>query len=411
MIRPIAISLSPNTELDDVKLATKALFSPNKWLDPSAVKKLENEFAKMFGGRAVFAVNSGRGAEYLILKALGIGKGDEVAIQAFTCVVVPNAILRTGAKPIYVDIGDDYNIDPSDLEKKITKNTKAVIVQHTFGLPAEMNQIKQLAKKKKILVIEDCAHCLGGKYKNSLLGTIGDVSFFSFGRDKMISSVFGGMILCSKKTFCKKLKKEAANLTNPPKFWIIQQLLHPIIFSAFVLPLYNLVLGRVILVLAQKAKILSKAVLEIEQECKWPDVFPRKMPSALSILAHNQLKKLAKFNKKRKRAAKIYYSALKDTDFILPPKTNQPLLRFPVRHKKAKSLYQYAKNHGVLLGNWYDNVVAPCQNLESVGYKAGSCPNAELFSKTVLNLPTYPVMHTREIYKVVDLIKRWLVTA
>src|SRR5581483_4013141 len=113
--------------------------------------------------------------------------------QAFTCVAVPNSVLWTGAKAIYADIDETGNLDPKDLEKKITKKTKAVIIQHTFGIAANMDAIQKVLKGKKIILIEDCAHALGASYKGKKLGTFGEFAFFSFGRDKVISSVFGGM--------------------------------------------------------------------------------------------------------------------------------------------------------------------------------------------------------------------------
>ena len=146
--RPIAISLSPNTEYDDVWLALKTLLQPWKWLDQKQVSLLEGEFESKFpSGYRAIATNSGRGAEQLILKALDIKKGDEVIVQAFTCIAVPNSIISVGAKPVYVDIDETYNIDPEDLIKKISPKTKVVIVQHTFGIPAQMDKIRKITKK------------------------------------------------------------------------------------------------------------------------------------------------------------------------------------------------------------------------------------------------------------------------
>ena len=120
-----------------------------------------------------------------------IGEGDEVLVQAFTCVAVPNSVLWAQATPVYADIDATLNIDPIDVEKKITNRTKAIIVQHTFGIPADMDALVALAKKHNILLIEDCAHSLGATYKGKKVGTFGDAAFFSFGRDKVVSSVFG----------------------------------------------------------------------------------------------------------------------------------------------------------------------------------------------------------------------------
>ena len=121
----------------------------------------------------------GRVALYAILKSIGIGQGDEVILPGFTCVVVPNAITYLGAKPVYIDIASvTFNIDPSKIEEKITEKTRAIIAQHTFGIPAEMDIIMEMAKKYNLYVIEDSCHAIGSKYKGKEIGTFGDASFF-----------------------------------------------------------------------------------------------------------------------------------------------------------------------------------------------------------------------------------------
>jgi len=409
--RPIAIGLSPNTEKDDILLALKILFSPWQWRRQEEVKKLEKKFAEQFGKEyQAFAVNSGRGAEYLILKALGVKKGDEVAIQAFTCTVVANAILKLKAKPIYIDIDSSYNMNPRDLAQKITPKTKAIIVQHTFGLPADLAAIKKIAQEKKIPLIEDCCHSLGATYRGQLIGSFGEAAFFSFGRDKVLSSVFGGIILCRQKALAQKIEKLRNQLPLPSFFWTAQQLLHPPLF-ALILPFYNHLIGKALLVFLQKLHLLSKAVSYQEKLGRQPKIFPQKMPGGLAILAQNQLKKLKRFNKHRKQMAQIYFQNLKNLNLNLPPQIpGASWLRFPIHHPQAQKLYQYAKKRGILLGNWYQDIVMPAKNLATVNYKLGSCPKAEKLSSNTINLPTYPCLTTKEALKVVQVIKQWLNT-
>src|SRR3989344_2421159 len=121
--RPILISLSPNAGNDDILLALKILMSPFTWFESGAVNELESEFSNRFGkSYKTLAVNSGRSALYLILKAMGIKEGDEVALQALTCVAVPNAVLWLGAIPIYIDIDETLGMDPINLSNKLTRN-------------------------------------------------------------------------------------------------------------------------------------------------------------------------------------------------------------------------------------------------------------------------------------------------
>jgi dTDP-4-amino-4,6-dideoxygalactose transaminase len=418
MKRPIAISLSPNVEKDDVVLAIKTLFFPIRWYDFRLTEKLEKDFAGMFGRDfKALAVNSGRSAEYLILKALGVTDGDEVAIQAFTCVAVPNSIRWLGAKPVFVDVDKTFNIDIKDLAKKVNEKTKAVIVQHTFGIPASMDAIKKTIRqakkggaKKNIAIIEDCAVSLGAKYKKRKVGTLGDVSFFSFGRDKVVSSVFGGMILTKDKRLYELLKIKRDRLIYPSPFWTIQQLLHPIMFQ-LVLSLYNIgvgkfTLGKMTLFALQRIGILSRAVCKAEKIGSQPKRFPQKMPGALAILALNQLGKLKRFNSHRRKIAEVYFRKLKGSKFTLPSKAPGSIwLRYPVLARNALEIENYTKKKGVLLGDWYRKPVVPISDPYLVGYIKDSCPNAEKYSQEIINLPTYSGLTKKDAELVVSLIK------
>lgn len=131
----------------------------------------------------------GRVALYVILKALGIGPGDEVIVPAYTCVVVPNAILYTGATPIYADINPTtYCCDAVEIERHITPKTRAIICQNTYGLSWEVDQIADMGKRYGIATIEDCTHGFGGTYKGRHNGSFCDASFFSSQWNKPFST-------------------------------------------------------------------------------------------------------------------------------------------------------------------------------------------------------------------------------
>ena len=199
-----------------IKTIAKNLFNvrADKGLEP--VLQLQKVLEEYFGLR-VFTVNSGRSAIYLILKAAKIGRGDEVIIQAYTCNAVPNPILWTGARPIYADINPEtLNIDPKDAEKKVTNKTKAIVIQHTFGRPGPLQELLDIAKRHKLLLIEDCAHCLGGTYNGKRLGTFGDVSILSFGREKVISSLAGGAIIVRNERLVKPVIDLVSDLPSIP---------------------------------------------------------------------------------------------------------------------------------------------------------------------------------------------------
>lgn len=408
----LAISLSPNTQKIDYLAALVELFSPWSYLQDQYVQKFEQWFKKYFNASFAISFDSGRSAQYTILNSLGIGKGDEVLVQTFTCVAVPNSVLWTGAKPVYVDIEkNSYNMDSKDMLSKISKKTKAVIVQHTFGQVAKIEEICKIAKEHKITVIEDCAHALGASVlpagrqgAGRKIGTFGEAAFFSFGRDKVVSSVFGGMVITKNSELGEKIRKFQKNLAFPSIFWVAQQLFHPVLFS-IILPTYNLWnIGKGILWIAQKLHLLSFPVSAIEKKGEKPDFYPKKMPNALAKLALIQLERLENFNNKRRTIATIY---AKEFNIII--KDEDIFIRFPIQVEEPRELMQFAKKRGVLLGDWYSHVVDPKGvALSKIGYRAGSCPVAEQKAKRIVNLPTYPRMSEQDAEKVIEIVKDYV---
>ncbi len=392
--RVISPSLSPNTDHGDVQQALRILFFPPGWKEGSAQKQVRQWFQNYLGDGELAFFNSGRSALLALLKAFDIGEGDEVLVQAFTCVAVPNSVLWVGAKPVYVDIGANYNLDAADAEKKITKRTRAIVVQHTFGIPAQVNTLLALAKRHKLILIEDCAHALGATHKGKKLGTLGDAAFFSFGRDKVVSSVWGGAAYIkyqiSNIKYQKKLREIEKKLLYPSHFWIFQQLLHPIAFS-IILPLYDVGIGKLLLVILQRLKLLSIPVYAEEKRGMQPSDFPAKYPNALAMLLVNQLNKLEQFGKQRQDIAKYYWKALSWCFGItvLPLVDGASFLRYPMLVSDPEKMLRRAKEQGILLGNWYHNIVDPTGvDFAAIGYRVGLCPEAEKIAKHIINCPT-----------------------
>jgi dTDP-4-amino-4,6-dideoxygalactose transaminase len=390
--RIISASLSPNTESEDVLAALAMVMQPWKWRQGAFTGTVTAWFEKQFAGYRAFAYNSGRAALTDILSAYGITTGDEVLVQAFTCVAVPNAVLWAGATPIYVDVDGSLNIDVTDAAKKITKKTRAIIVQHTLGITADMTAICAFAKKHSLLVIEDCAHALGGTHEGKQIGSIGDAAFFSFGRDKVLSSVFGGMaIIRSSDTHATTRMQEIQRaLQDAPIFWIFQQLLHPIIFS-IVLPLYTTGIGKGMLWFFQRLRLLSFPVYAEEKCGEKPSIFPSRYPSALAYLLIPQLRKLDRYNARRSsRAAEYIRELKKNTDVeLLKYPGGSIFLRLPICISNPGTFIQKAKRKGILIGNWYQNTIDPAGvDFSAVGYTKGSCPQAESYATRVINLPT-----------------------
>lgn len=401
LFKPISISLSPNVESDDIWLAFKLLFQPWKWKRGQAIEELEDQFKKYLGVKHAFAFNSGRSCLMAISKHLD---GD-VLVQAFTCNATINPILWSKANPVYVDVDKEtFNINIEDLKKKITSNSRAIMVQHTFGIPANLNEIKKIAQENSLLLIEDCAHSLGAEYNERKVGTFGDIAFFSFSRDKIISSVYGGMVVTNNPSLAEKLQQVQDEFSYPSLFWIKQQLLHPI-FMSLILPTYR-ILGKYILVLFQSLRFMSKAVHWKEKIGERPSYFPRRMPNALAILALNQFKKLEKFNKHRQEIANFYINNLSGFEFAKIPENIKPAyLRLPVKHKDAHKIIKSLWSKNILIGDWYTSPIAPDDTkAEKIGYKKGDCPNAEILSKITLNLPTHINISKKQCQKIIDLL-------
>lgn len=407
---PISISISPNTGRDDYLTVIKTLPKPGIWLEGPQLKKAKVKLESLTGLKNTFLFNSGRSSLLAILDAFNIGKGDEVLLQAFTCVAVADPIIWVGAKPVFVDTDETLNINPDLLEKKISAKTKAIIVQHTFGIPAGIEKIRLISKKHGILLIEDCAHSLGASINGKKIGTFGDASFFSFGRDKIVSSVFGGMAYIRPEytTENVKLEKYYSELSYPGYFWIFQQLLHPLAFM-FILPFYNLIIGKIFLLALQKIRLLSKPIYNEEKFGGKPDIFPRKYPNALACLLVTQLNKIDQLNGKRISIAKYYSEKLKNLKGIKLPEYNREAvyLRFNILTVSSDIIISQAKKMGIGLGNWYKNTIDP-RGVEfyQIGYVKGSCPQAEKQAGLSVNLPTYCRLTENDLEYIISVVQK-----
>lgn len=407
MSRVIASSLSPNTQSYDVMLAFRHIIQPWTYIRGGGIEALEKWFQKYFAISYVSTFSNARSGLYVILKSLAIREDDEVILQAFTCVVVPNAVLAVGAIPVYADITKSLTLDCDDVVKKITKKTKAIIVQHTFGIPGDMQRLQSIARKYNLFLIEDVAHTIGGTYKGKKLGTFGIASIFSFGRDKAFSSVFGGVTITSDQALGAKIKAIQLQVPYPKQAWIAQQLFHPIAF-VFILALYNTSkIGKIILFLLQKMHTLSFPVSSDEKAGKFNPESIKRFPNALALLAVQQITKIDDYNKKRVVISEKYKQVCKRLHIANHSEQNVPYLRFPIFVKDAAKMKEYFRNkRKVYLGDWYANIIDPKgSNFTAIGYRNGSCPVAEKYAKEIINLPTYPTMSDNDIAEVMQLLE------
>lgn len=405
----IHISLSPNLQKDDILTVLRRVFFVWEWSKDKNLKELKKEFSEYFSSKNIYFLNSGRSALYVFLKSLRLKETDEIIMQSFTCNAVANPIMWAGAKPVYVDIDETFNIDTKSLQKNINKNTKAVIIQNTFGIPAQIDKIVEIARKNNILVIEDCAHALGATYKKQKVGTFGDIAFFSFGKDKIISSVYGGALMINNNSLKRAFREEYKKIKSPSIFWTIQQLLHPFITNIAFFT-YNIG-GKLLLFGSLKIGLLSKAVSKGERFGKKPNYFPRKFPDSLAALALNQFRKLDALNQHRRELAQIYEKNFKDRDEVIYVEKYDEgtiWLRYPVIHSDAREIIQDAQRKNMVLGSWYREIIAPWgTNMAAMHYKIGKNKIAEYVALHTLNLPTNIRTSKMDAQEVASFIKAY----
>lgn len=407
MKKLVSLSLAPNTQIDDVLLSLKNFFWPWLWQKGKSAAELENKLRKYFQIKSVFCFAAGRTALWAALKAAGVGPGDEVLLQSFTCVVVAEAILALGAEPVWVDIDkNSLNISTEDLAKKINSKAKAIIVQHTFGFPADLDKIISFSRRHHLVVIEDCAQALGVEYQGKKLGKFGDMAVISFGRDKTISSVFGGAVITKNQIFGENLRQIQKKLPHPPLLWIGRHLLYLPVHWAIAKTYYLLNIGKSIHWFLLNMKVFNKAVFPEEKKGKLPSLLKSQIPNSFARLALHQLKKLEAYNQKRYEVVKKYRQSLISKEPTLSG--TYPLLRFPVLINNPRKLIGEAKSKGLIIGDWYRPAISPRGvDYRSVGYHPELCPVAEKVAKRIVNLPTSQGLKDSDIDSIIKLVNKY----
>lgn len=165
------------------------------------ISKFESGFAKYIDVRNAASVCNGTVAIHLALMVLGVGQGDEVIVPTLTYIASVNAIAYTGAIPVFVDsLPDTWQVDPADVRRKITQQTKAIMAVHLYGHACDMNTLQTICSENRLFLIEDCAEAVGSLYKEKHVGTFGDISTFSFFGNKTITTGEGGMVVTNDDT-------------------------------------------------------------------------------------------------------------------------------------------------------------------------------------------------------------------
>ncbi len=401
---PIHHTFAPLADAQQVRRCLALAFQPWRWKEGPEKKMLEEALENAFNGEA-HLFGSGREALLAILRSLTLKKDEEVIVQGYTCVVVPNAIIAAGMTPVYADIEQDtLNLDLDEVERLITPQTRAVICQHTFGIPAYAKRLRDLCDRHSLILIEDCAHVMPDAKGPEEIGKYGDVLFFSFGRDKAISGVTGGAVLCRNKQICRDLKKMQDD-AEPLKLWKIKRLLQYPVLYAIAKPLYGMTIGKAFLALCAKLRLLAPIVTNAEKHGQM-DATLHRMPNACAILALEQFEKLQAINDHRRKLTAFYFEegTKRGWKLLLGLKPELPLQKFPLFTEGAEKIRRTLKGRNIHLHDgWTGCVICPPgTDMEMTGYKDGEDPDAEFVGQSILSLPTHPGTSLAQAKKLVE---------
>jgi len=341
-----------------------ALENMNLYLGPN-VKDFEKNFGDYIGVKYAFGVDSGTDALFIALKSLDIGNNDEVILPSFTFFATPESVVLAGAKPVFVDINEYYTMDVDKIESLITKNTKAIIPVHLYGISVNMKPVMDIAKNKGLFVIEDSAQSHGAEYFDGKewkkTGAIGDVSAFSFYLSKNLSALGeGGCVLTNRNDIKEKID-----------------------------------------IMRYHGQITKYEHKLIGMNSRLDEL------QAVVLIA--KLKKLDSWNKKRREIADIYNEMLKDVPLHLPkiPDYTRPVWHlYVIRTEKRDALMEYLKKEGVGTGIHYP---IPCHKQPGLDGIIDNTvlPKTEKFANEVLSLPLYPQMSEADVEFVVEKIKKF----
>ncbi len=383
---------------------------PWKWKNGKEQTQLSEALDRWFSGDCSLFY-SGRESLLALLKACNFPEGSEVIIQGYTCVALPNAISAAGYIPVFVDADmQTLNMNVDAVKNAMTTNTKAIICQHTFGIPADTKRLRSIADAHKALLIEDCAHCIPDVTGPKVIGKYADAIMLSFGRDKAISGVTGGAVITKNAKLTNNMQKQRALQKHKGMLHIKTLLLYPSLYFV-ARPLYSILIGKALLHISAKLRILIPVLTTKEKEGTQNQAL-HSMPNACCGLALWQLKKLHSLNNHRRTLVMFYLQQAKEYGWDIPSDVNEhlPLQKFPLYVENADVIRQSLKaKHIYLDDGWTGASLCPRGvNAAKAGYKKGTCKEAERIGFEILTLPTHMVTTKVQAEKLVSTLKALL---
>jgi dTDP-4-amino-4,6-dideoxygalactose transaminase len=346
--------------LPEVAAAIQRVIDRQQFVGGKEVEGFEAEFAEYVGVKHGIAVNSGSDALFIAVAARGIGKGDEVLSVANTFPSTVDAIVRNGAKPIFVDIDPEtYTIDVTLMEKRITRNTKAIMPVHLYGHPAEMDVIREIAQKHKISIIDDASHAQGAEYHGSKVGSLSDISCFSLYPSKNLNAYGNAGML----------------LTNDEQ-------------------------------VAGRARMLRNYGQRTRYEHVMIGVNSR-MDEIQAAVLRVRLKALDRWNDARRRLASLYDQLLSGSGVVTPiekENTKHVYHLYVIRSKNREKLRGSLERQGIQTQIHYPIPVHKQKSYESI-LRDVHLPVTEMVSSEVLSLPMHPWLTENELGSITDTIR------
>ncbi|KGR76468.1 UDP-4-amino-4,6-dideoxy-N-acetyl-beta-L-altrosamine transaminase [Ureibacillus sinduriensis] len=359
---------------EDIQAVVDTLRSPFLTQGPK-IAEFEQAIAQYVGSKFAVAFCNGTAALHAACHAAGIETGDEVVTTPITFAASANCVRYVGGTVVFADIDPQtYNIDPIEIEKKITSKTKAIIPVDFTGQPADMDKIMEIAKKHNLIVIEDGAHSLGAEYKGRKVGTLADMTMFSFHPVKPITTAEGGVIVTDNEDFYRKLQ----------------------LF---------------------RSHGIEKTPYSIEQGDWYYEMtelgYNYRMTDIQAALGLSQLKKIESFIKGRNEVAEIYNNAFKGNPNLVIPsqlegtKSGWHLYMIQLKCTKSrKEVFQKMRDRNIGVHVHYIPVYWH-PYYQKLGYEKGICPIAEHWYSNVLTLPIHPSLRKNEIEFIINSFKEF----
>jgi perosamine synthetase len=394
----------------EVWLAVRLCLRPRAGEPDQAICAFEKAFARTCHVPAAVTFGTGRCALWAILRSLEIGAGDEVVIPGYTCVAVPNAVRFAGAVPRYADIDPlTFNVTAATCERVLTPRTRALVVAHTYGLPAPMDVLQALAQSRGLFLIEDAAHALGSEYRGQPVGSLGDAAFFSTEHSKTITTALGGVAVTTEPALAARLRSIQAGCPAPDAARVRRLLIPHLVFGLCARTRRHS-LGEWLLFRSRLYRRAEWSTPDHELQGLEPPGYRWRMGEAQARLGLEQLRRLPALNAARMATAKSYAAAMQALGLeppLSPGSDRSVYVRFPYLARRRDVLSEAARHAGLVLGEWFEAPVHPRRtNMAAVGYTHGSCPVAERTSRSIVNLPCHPGITANDVERYAALLEQ-----